>query len=57
MYRRRLTGEEGNSGRQPHGVPVIYGYTVRVFVDDVRNYSEVGPYAVGVAADESAEDQ
>jgi hypothetical protein len=52
-----LTGEEGNSGRQPHGVPVIYGYTVRVFVDDVRNSSEVGPYAVGVAADESAEDQ
>jgi hypothetical protein len=52
-----LTGEEGNSGRQPHGVPVIYGNHGEGIVDDVRNSREAGPYAVGVVANEPGEDQ
>jgi len=37
--------------------PLFTVTTARVFVDDVRNSREVGPYAVGVGADESVEDQ
>ena len=52
-----MTGEEGNSGRQPDGVPVIYGNHGEDIVDDIRNSREAGPYAAGVVANESAEDQ
>ena len=37
--------------------PLFTVTTARVFVDDVRNSSEVGLYAVGVVANELAEDQ
>lgn len=57
MYRRRLIGKRATRGASRMAFPLFTVTTARVFVDDVRNSREVGPYAVGVGADESVEDQ